>query len=249
MNKMKEAAVRLRDHLGKDGRGAELLKEMFREANGTRKALAAAQPDIDKAHEAVSQMRRALDECQRAEAALREEVRRAKEEVSACRAKIAEKQAQIEHLERVLEPPINLTPREKSQLFPPNRARFKELFKALRKAMPVPPDPITNRGGGYSFELTDVVDDYKDEQYRRLGMFVVVSCVLNMPVRFALTEARNRLDILGCTEWKGGEAGKFLRWAQDVWISRSEKWKERIYDASYGFPPRDPGQLEDRPGR
>jgi hypothetical protein len=78
-----------------------------------------------------------------------------------------------------------------------------------------------------------VVTAYKDEQYMRLGMFVVACCVMNWPVGFEMVENPTALGVKwGQDEERGGEVGKFVRWVRETWVKKNPEWVERIYEAT-----------------
>jgi len=223
MNRMKEAAAELESYLGNDSHGLKLLERLVREANDIRKAFVSSQDALSRREEQWKSLLAQRTQLKHKEEELTEELRKANERIRQLGVMVADKQKEVNELEAVLDPPIPVSSEHRLS----NRARFKSLFKALRKQMPIPPEPSirARKHSQYYFELTDLVTDYKQEQYTLIGMFVVVCCVMRFPVAFVMEE---ELDAFGAKEWEGGESGKFLRWIKTNWIKTNSVWQEMI---------------------
>ena len=236
MNKMKKAAANLERHLGADTNGINLMNALLRVTNDIRKELASTQVTLEKKEKAIELLKSHINKLTEKNNCLAQELHTSRAVISNQNSELLEKQHEIDSLEKVLDPPINIPRKNKLT----NKAQFKALFKSIRKKIPKPPPPIgvcptvnlANRA--YVFSLSDFVNEYNQEQYLHLGMFVTVCNIMNWPVAFYNEKPTPNLTT---TDWAGGESGRFLRWVRETWLQNEPAWREEIAIKCFNLSP------------
>lgn len=199
MHKSKKAIEKLRNYLGRDINGIEMLEDVSRIANDMRKEASAAR---EREERAVAALAARTEDLHVAERKVRElEIDLARErslrqqrerDIATANRSIGRLQVTIDELTEVspcdLDDPIKVKPEDRIPDAMLNKASFAAMFSSIRKDIRIAPDQSITSDSRLAlnkasvFELCDIVKDYTYESQAVAGRFVMSMAMLNFPV-------------------------------------------------------------------
>ena len=248
MNKEKKAIESLKNYLGRDKQGLDLLDGVSRSVREVRKNLAKASEDVqvksDISRDAIAER----DEARRDVLSLREQLAFAKSqsakhkrESSALEKELDKATALIGIYERDVEAPVRSEDAARAGLNLPkdsdyviNIPEFMGMFNGLKKEMKFAPT-ATRIDGAVAYELFGIIKDFSTSEMIKLGRFVasiaVASCFENGTPAVA-TEFKLRGNTALGKVMSEKQCAKFIRWFSDnIYYSPIEKnVLENTYD-------------------
>jgi hypothetical protein len=226
-----EALSRLKDYLCRDKKALDLVDQIERYMGKLRREQSQFKADIERLeaanatlHEQSLSHSAEVDRLRNAATAA--ESRRLQAETQAKMATQA-----LEELEQRLTPPLpnhELTVSEQ---------KFYELVKSLKRSMPNCPRPSKvipfRNERGYIFDLDDFVPNLTEDEFARLGKFIVVSHVGMLEMVGFTSEPldhRNRCRDLK-KSWADKAVAAFVHWSYGSLIAEGKGVAAKLMDA------------------
>lgn len=222
MNKLKVAIQSLREHLGADRRGLELLEQVTEIANSQRKRLAAVEEAAEASTANVSILRSTLDGVELEHAALNGTISRLSAKLAASeareRALVLKNQAPEDH--------DNGDQLEQDDELQALRRLIKDVWRRFKSV------PLRRIHQKRTLIVEDFIKSYSHDEFAGLGMVMALGALMNLPFFIRSENAGHRRDAGFVATLGEKHMSRFVQWYKNA--IRSDKFQDEVFEACGG---------------
>lgn len=218
MNKLKVAIQALRDHLGRDSRGIQLLDDVTTIANDQRKRIASLETANAELAEHTGTLRIELDKATEEIRLLKQGIHKEQSQSMAALAKVSLLSKEVESMTLELYGPPDEETTDTIEI-----KTYRRLLKEVRRRFKKMP---AGRYAKSVIELQDACPSYSHAELTGLGMLVALCALVGLPCGVA---SRIKLKDIEGYDFKH-DLGPFLRMYRN-WIQKPNNFEEKCYRA------------------